>query len=224
MFRLDRRSDFAYPGRVPNAYSYKVPFTEEQLRADYFDAGLSQTEVAEKYGTSQKVVWRAMAKLGMQARPPVARNQKGPANNNWRGGRNLMARTPGRPKVSNGGYWSVYAPGHPHANKSGYVLEHLKLATDARGRRLDEDECVHHVNLNKHDNSLDNLAIGTRKMHAHWHNQLDEIAVSLMIIGLVTFTVENGYVLDRAALDAHSRAARQKRKRKPALAPESLVK
>jgi hypothetical protein len=69
---------------MSNQHTYSVPFSAEQLRADY-DSGMTQTEIASKYGASQKVVYGAMRRFGIQARKAAKRNQSGPANSNWRG-------------------------------------------------------------------------------------------------------------------------------------------
>jgi len=67
-----------------NQYTYTTPFTKEELELDYC-AGLSQSEIAERYHTSQKVVWNAMRKFGIKARKAIKRNQKGENNDSWKG-------------------------------------------------------------------------------------------------------------------------------------------
>jgi hypothetical protein len=69
---------------MSNQHTYKPPFTKEQLEIDYA-AGLSQTEIAERYHTTQKVVWRAMQRFGIKARVAAKRNQRGTANDSWKG-------------------------------------------------------------------------------------------------------------------------------------------
>jgi DNA-binding CsgD family transcriptional regulator len=178
---------------MANMYTYSPPFTEQELHECYVRDGMSQTEIARRFGTTQKVVWRAMKKMGIPSRPAKARNQHGEANNNWRGGRVLSARTAARPMITDGGYWYVFRPSHPNATKAGYVAEHIAVATDAAGRSLQPGECVHHIDLDKRNNAAQNLAIGDRKRHGLWHNQLEEIAVSFMREGLVAFDLEHGY-------------------------------
>ena len=69
-----------------NKYTYSPPFTKEQLIIEY-SAGLTQSEIAERYHTSQKVVWRAMKNFGIKARVAVKRNQLGENNDSWKGSR-----------------------------------------------------------------------------------------------------------------------------------------
>lgn len=57
------------------------------------------------------------------------------------------------------GYRAVYAPDHPNANTSGYVLEHRFVMSRVLGRALHEDESVHHLNGDRRDNRPDNLEL-----------------------------------------------------------------
>lgn len=70
---------------MANQHTYRPPFTEAELRSSY-RSGMSQDEVAAKYGTTQKVVYHAMKKYGIKARKQAPRNQRGENNNNWKGG------------------------------------------------------------------------------------------------------------------------------------------
>jgi len=181
---------------MSNQYTYSVPFTEEELYDCYANQCMSQVEIACKFGTTQKVVWRAMKKMGILSRKAAIRNQQGEANKNWRGGRVLSATTKrqrGERASFGNGYYYVLDHEHPNANKSGYVAEHIMVAVKERGAPLVKGEVVHHINLNKHDNRSENLVIARRKEHAIWHVQLEEIAVSLMEEGLVQFSREHGY-------------------------------
>lgn len=181
---------------MSNQYTYSLPFTEEELYRDYVTLQMSQEEIAAKYGTTQKVIWRAMTKMGIQRRKAAKRHQHGSLNSFWKGGRVLVAkakRQRGERTSFNNGYYYILQPDHPNANKSGYVAEHILVATEERGRPLDKNECVHHVDLDKHNNSLHNLAIADRETHANWHNQLEEIAVTFMKEGLIAFDPERGY-------------------------------
>ena len=69
---------------MANKYTYNPPFSESELRQDY-SAGLTQTEIAERYHTTQRVVWRAMKNWGIKARIAKKRNQWGKNNDSWLG-------------------------------------------------------------------------------------------------------------------------------------------
>ncbi|HUU98430.1 MAG TPA: HNH endonuclease [Phycisphaerae bacterium] len=184
---------------MSNQYTYSVPFTESELNRDYISLRMTQVEIAAKYGTTQKVVWRALHKMGIPTRKAAKRNQVGESNSSWKGGRVLQAKSArqrGERASFGNGYYYLRIPDHPNANKGGYVAEHIVVATRARGRQLRADEVVHHIDLNKHNNVPDNLVIALRQPHAIWHVQLEEIAVVLMRSGRVTFNLDAGYRLD----------------------------
>jgi hypothetical protein len=179
---------------MPNKYTYSVPFTEEQLYSDYVNEGMTQSEIARKYGTTQKVVWRAMHKMGVPTRIAAKRNQHGPLNSSWKGGRTLQAKHAKRTRFSDAGYWYVLKPDHPNATKSGYVAEHIYVATEHAQRPLTDGECVHHKDMQKQNNHPDNLVICTRKQHREYHLQLEHIGVQLYRAGFVVFGPD-GYEL-----------------------------
>tara|TARA_R110000868_G_scaffold316530_1_gene577409 strand:+ start:859 stop:1413 length:555 start_codon:yes stop_codon:yes gene_type:complete len=181
-----------------NKYTYSVPFTEEELYRDYVVLRMSQSEIAAKHGTTQKVVWRAMQKMGVPSRVAAKRNQTGSLNSSWGGGRRLAAKKarPSTDRASFGnGYYYLRDPLHPNANKTGYVAEHIVVATKERQRPLEAGELVHHIDLNKHNNAPANLVITTHLQHSTWHNQLEELAVVFMRAGKIKFNAESGYSL-----------------------------
>ncbi len=50
-----------------------------------------------------------------------------------------------------------------------YTARHRIFMEELVGRKLSEDEVVHHKNGNKHDNRIENLEIMTRSEHAKHH-------------------------------------------------------
>ncbi len=180
---------------MSNQYTYKVPFTEEQLLDCYIKQNMSQAEIATRWGITQHVVWRAMRKMGIPTRKAAKRNQTGAANSSWKGGRVLQGKSAKGTGFSSAGYWYVRKPQHSNANKGGYVAEHILIATTKAGRALAKGECVHHIDMVKRHNAEDNLIICTPKQHRMYGLQLELIAIQLYRQGLVAFDVEHGYVL-----------------------------
>ena len=56
-----------------------------EAAARLYRAGLSQKEVGEHLGVSQKVVWNLMRRHGIKARVPKNADQRGSKNPNWKG-------------------------------------------------------------------------------------------------------------------------------------------
>lgn len=72
----------------------------------------------------------------------------------------------GRPKVLHtNGYVKVYQPGHPEANKAGWMMEHRLIAELTLGRCLEPGEQVNHANEIKTDNRPENLHVVTIQQH-----------------------------------------------------------
>ena len=71
-------------------------------------------------------------------------------------------------------------PDSPRANQDGYVPEHRYVAESAMGRYLETGEQVHHINLEKLDNRIENLAVlPTKKEHALVHKYMERVGAYL---------------------------------------------
>jgi len=73
----------------------------------------------------------------------------------------------GKPAVIDSqGYVRVYEPDHPAAYKNGWIAEHRLVVEQSLGRRLRQDEHVHHINHVRTDNRSENLALLTHSEHS----------------------------------------------------------
>lgn len=72
------------------------------------------------------------------------------------------------------GYYSYYLPDHHLANKAGLVYEHMLVAENMLGRSLNYGEVVHHKDMNKKNNKVDNLMVfKTISDHSAYHKGCD---------------------------------------------------
>lgn len=127
-----------------------------------YESGMTQAEIGEALGVSQKVVWRFMKNHNIKSRSTAKRNQRGANNSYWKGGT----------IADDAGYVLIKQDGHPRAKKhGGYVREHILVMERIIGRHLDPDEVVHHINGIKNDNRPENLMLMTRAEHTSYHHK-----------------------------------------------------
>lgn len=62
-------------------------------------------------------------------------------------------------RLTTRGYVEIWKPGHPMAQKSGYMMEHRFIMAEHLGRPLKPFEVVHHLNERKTDNQIENLEL-----------------------------------------------------------------
>jgi len=153
------------------------PETQKLADRDWLAEQLAtrtQAQVAERLGAQACAVgyWAGKPGLatkgedtreaiteGLRKRYPQGRGGKDAAN--WRGGRRKLKS----------GYVYVYAPDHPNATKQGCVMEHRLLVEKHLGRYIESSEVVHHLNGDKTDNHIENLAVLKRGQHVSLHFQ-----------------------------------------------------
>ena len=77
-------------------------------------------------------------------------------------------------RLEKNGYYIIYKPEHPRSFKTkslrGYMYEHIFIAEIDYGRSLRDDEDVHHLDLNKFNNSPENLVILPARSHGRLHH------------------------------------------------------
>ena len=81
-------------------------------------------------------------------------------NPNWKGGR----------RITSSGYVLILTPGHPYADRKGYVVEHRLVMEQHIDRYLTDNEEVHHKNHDRTDNRIANLKLMTKGQHTRLHN------------------------------------------------------
>lgn len=69
-------------GAKPKCYPPEMVAAVETL---YYEKGMTQSEIAQELGTTQKVIWKLMLRHNLQARTAAKRNQNGPMNDMWTG-------------------------------------------------------------------------------------------------------------------------------------------
>ena len=98
---------------------------------------------------------------------------RGELNASWQGGT----------RHSSYGYILIKKPEHPFANGDGCVFEHRLIAekfllnnensVEVDGKRyLSEKYCVHHIDFDRQNNSVDNLIVMSKKEHSSMHSKL----------------------------------------------------
>lgn len=116
-------------------------------------------------------------------------HMRGEKSSNWKGGS----------YVSNDGYRMVYAKPDDYTGSGwkSYRREHRHVVEQHLGRSLDHKEVVHHIDGDKLNNSLDNLALlNGEKAHREAHNSLEECAFELVRMGLITYDkATNTYIV-----------------------------
>lgn len=132
--------------KLPNGKTLKRLYTDEKL---------STVDISKIYGTAPITVNRALRKIGV----PLRNINRGKYHPSWKGGR-----------IEKGGYIVLWMPQHHRADAKGYVKEHIIVAEQKIGRKLRDNEVVHHINRNKKDNRPENLAVMTRSQHSRLHN------------------------------------------------------
>lgn len=71
-------------------------------------------------------------------------------------------------RIKTSGYYEITKGENKGRNLHTVIME-MKL-----GRPLMSDECVHHIDEDKSNNSIDNLALVTKKGHARLHRFIDD--------------------------------------------------
>ena len=127
-------------------------------------------EISRVVGRNTTSVTGKAVRLGIAKKFPLV----GKLNGNWRGG------------ITN-------VPGGYIRNNVTNKLQHREIVEEALGRPLGTKELVHHIDGDKHNNTLANLYVCRDMAHhrlIHW--SLERLAMSLVKRGLIVFDKETG--------------------------------
>lgn len=139
----------------------------EILRQLYVEDKLTMSQIGARLGCSKQSVRRQLNVAGL-----LLTNEEKAERREERGNKSAHV---------SGSYNRIKAPGHPAANADGYVVEHRLVMESAIGRYLKPEEEVHHVNMKKLDNRIENLLmIGSSRDHHRLHKYMERCAAYLL--------------------------------------------
>lgn len=151
-------------------------WTEEELITlkSMFKNGVPDEDIAKTLGRSKNAVkikrtrsgiigdknnrrWSENSKKALSESRKRIPMEKHPS---WKGGR----------RINSSGYVEIRMPKHHRARGNGYVFEHILVAENMLGRKLESWEQVHHKDQNKENNHPDNLEILSASEHTKLHS------------------------------------------------------
>ena len=136
-------------------------------------------EICRMYGlsvNSSTNIGIRLKKLGINIRKDAGEN-----HHNWKGGRILKGD----------GYIGIWNPKHKKADNQGYVYEHTLIIEEKLKRNLNKDEEIHHINLNKQDNDINNLYLCSHKIHLKIHRSMEKLIPYLLKKNIIFFDKTN---------------------------------
>jgi len=164
---LKEAAIFGAPKRSGPCYAKRklAPDVVKRMAEDYA-LGMSLQMIAEQYGFTASGIWGAFVRDGIRVRTPkevgAIHGPKRAGNNHW------TKRNP--PPIKAKTYKSVRVvdeDGRIHKRRL-----HVVKVEKVIGRRLTRYECVHHINGDRHDNSIENLKLMLRSDHARMEIKL----------------------------------------------------
>jgi transposase-like protein len=147
-----------------SAPSNFVDIPAAELTRMYVDEKMKMEDIAKHFECGESTVRTKIVQLGLTL-----------DSTEWLARR--MARNSKKYKRAyiHEGYKRIMLPNHPQCNRDGYVDEHRYNAEQALGRYLAFGEQVHHINVDKGDNRVDNLAVLTKAQHAVVHKYMERV-------------------------------------------------
>jgi hypothetical protein len=147
--------------------------SRDELYAEYVTKGRSLRSIADGCGVKFRTVQSWLSKYEIALTPEQHGSRvRGPKNGNFVGYKD------------NHGYVFMVDRKHPLCSRDGYVASHRLVVEKAIGRHLTKAEQVHHLNFEKADNDIFNLALfASAADHTAFHKWMDRVgAFSLGLI------------------------------------------
>jgi len=87
-------------------------------------------------------------------------------------------------KLDKKGYILIKEPNHKYSTpKKGWIKEHRAVTENFIKRCLKKGECVHHIDLDKTNNKIENLMVfKSHKKHSSFHNKLTQFGMTNPIL------------------------------------------
>lgn len=120
---------------------------------------ISMDDIAKELGVSLNIIRRFFAKYNIQAKDHRKRSSL----------RKFVMEE--KRYIHKGDYTLRYCPEHPR-NNNGFVREHVLVMEEHLGRYLKPGEIIHHIDCNKSNNDISNLALVNKHQHASIHAKI----------------------------------------------------
>ena len=181
---------------MANQYSYDAFITEKEVFDLYHVKIMTIAEIARKFNVSDKRVYTAVKKLGIPLRKNKKRDFIKRVEGRYKGEKVFDKKVAKHTNFKDREYIMVYAPEYKCANKSGYVSEHkLNVLKNLHIEDLPKGTCIHHINMNKSNNRVENLQVCNKSDHAKYHSRLNDIICDLFQKEILGFDTEIGYFI-----------------------------
>ena len=149
--------------------------SDEEIVKLYTDEKMTCKAICRKFGLSpgsSRNISKRLRELGVEIRKDA-----GIYHHNWKGGR----------IIKGDGYYGIWKPEHERADNQGYVYEHTLIAENKYGRLPNKNEVIHHINLDKLDNSENNLWLCDNREHLVCHRSIEKLIKPLLEKGIISF-------------------------------------
>ena len=161
----------------------RVSVELEDAIVEHYKTSQNLRKTADKFGKYSTSISRILKRRGVK----IKKNKSGSEHPAWRGGKSKKGS----------GYVGIWQPNHERADGGGYVYEHTLVWEIETGLLPAKGEIIHHINLNKLDNNIDNLYKCSHREHAILHRSIEKHIKPLMDIGMILFDKSLGeYVLN----------------------------